>query len=1471
MTRLGGRGSATGSCRRSAVSLFDRLALVGETLPGSSSGLQLGTVAVKAALRMIGGSDFADVIGDLTGLGAKRVGKLAREAAGNLGVGASTEFSGLHESSRFAVENAVAESFRTAVTVASAERNFVVAAVMGATELSDFVSEHSDFDPGDWSADEAGYFRALTRAVSSLTCDWYAQDPSARQHALVAASGATLRALADHGTILSRIESALDKDGTEKGQSSQSGIDAAISRIVVIPAHQRDGNKRINRWVRWLTWTMSQEGLPVVEGFPTDRADELTVIVDSNDLSPHSTAPIVFLDKTDRETAPGRILYANFSDLGHPHTESRNNRNEIARREVARVIGPLVGVAALETPRIRYDPATSLPKLRQLSSRALSDAASTGSRRFDDRETGDLYVVRDLQTRVLETLEREDLVVISGEAGSGKTSLLWGLAHALVDHSSSRDVYFFSALYLAPEPSTAAILPTDLANAIRSRSLEVESVVLIDTADLLVGEDRSFSALMEAIDVAQAAGAKVVVTSRPAEAVAITAGASPAMALGPFSLSPPRGPGESEFARAVRSHALTYCVNPGDTGDLAQQLLAAAVRETPLGLLAQLPLSLRLLFELYAPGIVPDNVSATGLFERFWTERVVHDTRTWGATRQADTTPDLSSAAVSLAAAMLRQGRPEARVEAAHGIVGICTSATREQVRELCSRGVGLMTPQDTFRFFHQAFFEFAAAKLIVQRPAVLAQVVDRSAGRPDDYFFAAVAEQVWVLGANMPDRGLEAATTTTKYLGATDSEMLRRSLRVAAQSPLRASVAEGLAVVLAACSPVISREYLRFLPRPGAAWQQADTNLLGVTVSRGSNPHRTAAIEVMARLASADPMGALEEVKLIADLSSFPLLAGTSMDRAEVRRLIALLSRHDVEAVLPLLDRFNLRESRIADDTRFSSLLQALAHCSSSQAPLVLEWAAPRAREAHASSQVSAVLAQLHYRTMRHILGRSHGQLVVEFERSLAELVTSSKPTAKEFALFEASLWAASEQPDEAELVQILHELLQHPEPQLHELLHHGCLAVAMNRSSTVRDRLAQALAAGLPAVRRSPQGPAARWADTVRRTLTRPELEADALIEVVECAESLLSRDYDSDTIWLGRDFLLPVLLITANAGVAAAREVIRSLTTNPEMLTDELARVVILQGQSLTEVRAGTADVIEYLAANGGYVELSKLIERVENLPWTRHIEEIVTEQLLIDCRRGNWPDRVRALKLLSALARSGRLELPNFEDVRQMANSMNGSFLSELSGILREGVDRGLYPLSDVVNQYASWTGSPSPLGTRSRVDLVAVLGRNGGPETIDTAVEIAFASPADGGTITPLVGFLKQRTQISIGEKINLIATVGRSLRGQQVTKRAKRDVPGVWRDVIGQVLNHATDHQLLTLAESLQQMAPVFAERVMSRFPPRNDPHLRRMLARIRDDPAVSDGLRRVAALRLQAAMHPMISGWPELDEVLAK
>ena len=87
---------------------------MGEALPGSSSGRSIGEAVSKAALRLLGGSDLADAITDMTGIGRKTIKTLVRDATERMDRERAGEFSHLGLFDRKAAETMVVRAYQGA-------------------------------------------------------------------------------------------------------------------------------------------------------------------------------------------------------------------------------------------------------------------------------------------------------------------------------------------------------------------------------------------------------------------------------------------------------------------------------------------------------------------------------------------------------------------------------------------------------------------------------------------------------------------------------------------------------------------------------------------------------------------------------------------------------------------------------------------------------------------------------------------------------------------------------------------------------------------------------------------------------------------------------------------------------------------------------------------------------------------------------------------------------------------------------------------------------------------------------------------------------------------------------------------------------------------------------------------------------------------------------------------------------------
>ncbi|MGC5345797.1 trypsin-like peptidase domain-containing protein [Streptomyces sp. DT171] len=417
-----------------------------------------------------------------------------------------------------------------------------------------------------------------------------------------------------------------------------------------------------------------------------------------------------------------------------------------------------------------FRPGDPLPRLQRLSHRARRAAGTVPGTVFADAEESQfaagLYVTRNLEEELLRRLDADRVtpVVVTGEAGCGKTSILWSLARRRCE-SPSGEVFFLKATWLVPDDSgsTRAEQGTLLAAVEQAREAGHAVTVLVDTVDVLMNSDASWEALVTVVESAVAAGASVVMTSRVAEATELPSRWQ-RFRLSDYDTGTGQGShSTSEFERAVLAHSKFFTNDPQTREDLITRMLAIVARDISLNPLCLRPLTLRMLFEIYTPGVVPDVVDTTGLYEAFWDHRVACDRRSWeGAGDRTAHDRDLGPSTMALALEMLRAGLPEARVDRVRLPATLTSQRLTQDVALLVKRGVGQLAG-GVFQFFHQTFFEYAASRALVldHGAAGLGALVRHLRDLDsEDYFLLAVLEQAWLCADRTQDAGDAAAAT---------------------------------------------------------------------------------------------------------------------------------------------------------------------------------------------------------------------------------------------------------------------------------------------------------------------------------------------------------------------------------------------------------------------------------------------------------------------------------------------------------------------------------------------------------------------------------------------------------------------------------------------------------------------------------------------------------------------------------------
>ncbi|MDB4949407.1 MAG: hypothetical protein JWM27_2056 [Gemmatimonadetes bacterium] len=316
---------------------------------------------------------------------------------------------------------------------------------------------------------------------------------------------------------------------------------------------------------------------------------------------------------------------------------------------------------------------------------------------------------------------------VVGPAGSGKTTLLGQIFDELAEAPLAWRGVLLAADVLVGSEDTAETLSLTMGKAATGLLIPLPEVaaalvrergagvLLVDTVDLLLAEPRE-AAIRAVFDEVVQAGATLVFTCRDWEYDEFLAPArrdgSALMAGLQRRAVPPFDDGE------VRSAAgLFLSSKPGrteaDATDFAARLLKLSADNRPLHEIVHSPLLLALLCELFgAEGTVPPDLTVTGLYDRYWNERVAVDRgnrRSKVSLRKEELCYVVAGKLFSASGSRLTESldasalslRDDTDVRAAHAL------QSEGIWREAGTSG--------RIRFFHQTFLEYAIARWLLR------------------------------------------------------------------------------------------------------------------------------------------------------------------------------------------------------------------------------------------------------------------------------------------------------------------------------------------------------------------------------------------------------------------------------------------------------------------------------------------------------------------------------------------------------------------------------------------------------------------------------------------------------------------------------------------------------------------------------------------------------------------------------------
>ena len=531
---------------------------------------------------------------------------------------------------------------------------------------------------------------------------------------------------------------------------------------------------------------------------------------------------------------------------------------QVSTRSAAAVRQPAKRTARSATGASRAD----LERVRAISESTADDCDGVTDPGYGLRlRLRDVYVERELEIGLLDGLRGPCLTAVRGEAGSGKTALMWRLYHRLRDEGRQPMLIpatsLLRGLWRESDPGalTVGTLQAAVSAATHART---DPVLLVDTLDLLSHSPETRVEVRRLMRTAQDCRVPMVVTCRPAEAALLHLDEEGYSGYGPrirsllLNLFNPQ-----ETQRAIKSYAQA-CYEGTAVGEVIAIVQDAQVRGRPLREVVANPLTLRMLFELYAAdGEWPDpDIDSIGLYLLHRERRVVTDQRDRTTPING---PDLSDDADQIALAMLREGSIEVSRSVLRGVLNTARTS-EESIRLLCGRDVLAVRKETKWLwFFHQTYFEFTAAlALAALGVAATREFADFVAEDAYDLFFGEVASQAILLGGRtslMPTA--EAEDLLGGWLQVDDPGLRILGLRTYARFREPSECLREIAgAALTTADDRTCKDFLRLLPsisHPDPHRWQDDLD-----VAWRREDLRVLAIEALTRLAAAHPGAAI-------------------------------------------------------------------------------------------------------------------------------------------------------------------------------------------------------------------------------------------------------------------------------------------------------------------------------------------------------------------------------------------------------------------------------------------------------------------------------------------------------------------------------------------------------------------------------------------------------------------------------------
>lgn len=1151
----------------------------------------------------------------------------------------------------------------------------------------------------------------------------------------------------------------------------------------------------------------------------------------------------------------------------------------------------------------------ALARFKILHARAMVDAGTVrdpiySPAGWDDQLATDdfsrgLYVRRDIETELLTSLTTEpplSPVIVHGDPGAGKTSLIWGIATELATKCHRQPLFVKASWLTADAGAEAVAAGSGLRSAIEASATGgLPATLLIDTADLLVRDEAALLTLSSVVRDAISLGAGVLVTSRPAESNLLPNNWT-RIHLGPYSTAPRVAGEASEFERAVATHSKHFCVNPQSARDVAQRLTIAVARRWPVGSLCLKPLTLRMLFEIYQPAVVPQTLDVTDLYARYWADRVVRDRRDWSGTVTGSgiATCDTSSTARLIALEMLQRGLPEVALRTLPLPADLARDRVTSDIELLRRRGVGRIEG-GVFRFFHQTFFEFTAAKALLDRAPerALWALIDRCLTHPDDYFLIAILEQTWQCAWRNPETrmtALQAARCMLDRILGPANRAIPYSLKTAViavvtQSPVApADIYEQLGKVLDVAELPTVRDCLALLPPPGRPVGATEVTLLAAAASR-NDAAWVSALEALSRVAEQDPALALSALAPMKIEDRIRKLSGGDAVAKQLPEVLVQLLDTNSQVVLPIFTSLIARSREVGDS---GALARMVALISATRRPpaAALEWADAEAADSPGPQALVQALTDLHHAEALES-GIMHGWDPV-LEQLSAALARAESDTGKFSASAKATiagtLMALGDRATTCQSQPVAELLDGISNPSAHALLTKGCLTQLLSPNGcTISPMAVRWLAEGLPADHARLEGVRQRRANAIRGALEREDVPVESAAAIaVGAAEILVTQGTQETEIWLDPDRLLRLLIRFTAADVEAARKAFGVLLDPLHELSPAAKRTVLQKIQTASDdLEAGLAldflirrrevrALVYYLESHGPQTNPSVFKERRNQL------DALV--QWAVSSSSGDV--RLCGLRVWRVLSAQNLLPFPDLEQWRSHYQTRNLTIRGVLAKMAGTAVTKGVYPLDFLREELMATLGTGAAElngydALAAREALVTGFATAGSFVDVGEMLQLAFLRPVDAGVVARIGSYLNPRHRLadgpSLDEKLEVLIKLGELLADTSISRRVGRDVSSGWAPLLSEIMSATSPAQQIALVDSFPKMNQDMTANLALMLQPSRDGELRRRMSKLIEGDQIGERTRQ----KLQESLRQLVgissqTSWWDLDKDLA-